>query len=227
MNQDKLWDAFQNEPSLRRAFKATPRFRRLISLLRSGEQVLNVGVGDGGFERMATQVGIVISCLDPSRKSIEALQATLCLGDRARQGYSDAIPFPDACFDAVVMSEVIEHLDDGQIERTLCEVARVLRPQGRFIGTVPADEDLSAAHVVCPRCGEHFHRWGHAQSFSRQRLMNFLLSQFSDVSVRRTYYPEWTNLNWKGKIASTAKRTLLALGIRGADETLLFQARRS
>ncbi|MEZ5179044.1 MAG: methyltransferase domain-containing protein [Acidimicrobiales bacterium] len=47
----------------------------------------------------------------------------------ARSG-ADALPFPDAAFDAVVACLVFEHIEavDGAID----EVARVLRPGGRF-----------------------------------------------------------------------------------------------
>ena len=79
--------------------------------------------------------------------------------EKAAVGYSDAIPFPNAHFDVVVMSEVLEHLPEDVLTSSLCEVDRVLRLHGRFIGTVPADEELAANQVVCPRCGEVFHRW--------------------------------------------------------------------
>jgi ubiquinone/menaquinone biosynthesis C-methylase UbiE len=226
MNQDKLWDAFQNDPALQQAFRATPRFRKLVALLRPGDRVLNIGVGDGGFERMATKMGMVLSCLDPSQQSIESLRTDLGIGSRAQQGYSDAIPFPDASFDAVVMSEVIEHLDDAQIASTLREVSRVLSPYGCFIGTVPADEDLPSAQVVCPHCAGRFHRWGHLQSFSRECLVKMLTPHFSAISVQRIYCADWSQLNWKGRLTAVVKQVALALGVNGAQETFLFQARR-
>jgi ubiquinone/menaquinone biosynthesis C-methylase UbiE len=45
----------------------------------------------------------------------------------------ELLPFPDATFDVVVMSEVIEHL--LQPERAVWEVARVLKPGGVFVMT--------------------------------------------------------------------------------------------
>lgn len=46
---------------------------------------------------------------------------------------AEGLPFPDATFDVVVMSEVIEHL--LQPEVAVWEIARVLRPGGTFVMT--------------------------------------------------------------------------------------------
>ena len=90
-----------------------------------------------------------------------------------------ALPFGDAGFDAVVASEVLEHLTDEVLRPGLGEVARVLRPGGRFIGTVPAEELLDESLTVCPSCGHQFHRWGHVQSFSAARLKEVLSARFA------------------------------------------------
>ena len=48
---------------------------------------------------------------------------------------SEDLPFDSESFDLVVLSEVMEHLRFPQ--KALREVARVLRPAGRLIGSVP------------------------------------------------------------------------------------------
>ncbi len=45
------------------------------------------------------------------------------------------IPFPDAHFDAVVSFEVFEHVFN--IDDVLCEIRRVLKPNGQILFTVP------------------------------------------------------------------------------------------
>lgn len=45
------------------------------------------------------------------------------------------IPFEDNSFDVVISSNVLEHID--QPERAFAEIARVLRPGGRFIAKTP------------------------------------------------------------------------------------------
>jgi len=48
------------------------------------------------------------------------------------------VPEPDGSFDWVLSNSVMEHIDD--IERVLGEVARLLRPNGRLVVTVPGPD---------------------------------------------------------------------------------------
>ena len=50
-------------------------------------------------------------------------------------GDASHLPFPDACFDTVVMLEVLEHLREPQ--NALREIARVVRPQGCVLLSMP------------------------------------------------------------------------------------------
>lgn len=226
MNQDKLWDAFQNDPLLLKAFRARPRFEALLARVRCDHTLLNIGVGDGSFEAMALARGIDVSSLDPSERSIEALRQAHGMGPKAQVGYANAMPFLDHSFDVVIMSEVIEHLDDTTIANSLKELARVLKPGGRLIGTVPADEILLDGQIVCPHCGKQSHRWGHVQSFSRERLCTTLGATFGQVNVSRHYFSDLAQLNWKGKLSWVAKQLLLRVGVNGFGETFLFEAGR-
>jgi len=122
------------------------------------------------------------------------------------------------------MSEVLEHLSVEELEATLAEVYRVLKPNGRFLGTVPAEEDLKLSEVVCPSCGEVFHRWGHLQSFTKERLKEQLSKRFSDVTISRRYFVYWEKLNWKGRIVMLVKLLLLKIGATGSGTTFFFQA---
>jgi ubiquinone/menaquinone biosynthesis C-methylase UbiE len=51
------------------------------------------------------------------------------------QGSLESTPFADASFDVVVMSDVLEHVDNEIA--ALDEIARVLRPGGTFIVSTP------------------------------------------------------------------------------------------
>jgi SAM-dependent methyltransferase len=228
MKQDKIWDYFQNDASGRRTFDvALPRYRFVAQRIDPRSRVLNVGVGVGGFEAFMRQAGCDIFSLDPSEGAVRALRERLGMdAAHALVGYSQAMPFPDATFDVVVMSEVLEHLDDVTLSATIEEVRRVLKPDGRFIGTVPADETLLDQTAVCPDCGKVFHRWGHVQSFTKSRLVDLLRASCERVDVRRVVFGMGGQLNWKGRLGWLLKRCAVACGIKGSGESLFFVASR-
>lgn len=225
MNQDAIWEYFQNE-AVESFAGSERRLAYLANLIALPAKVLNIGVGSGTFEAHAIAKGLTVFSLDPSRKSIERLQQLYSLGDRARVGYGQQIPFPDHHFDAVVLSEVMEHMSDEVIEGTVREVARVLRIGGQIIGTVPAREKLSEDTVICPDCGKRFHRWGHVQSFNPDSLRALLVSQFADMRIWERPFIPFGSLNWKGKVQGVTKLLLYFCGFHGKHENIVFIGRR-
>ena len=225
MNHDALWHHYQtDDPSVFRHSEV--RLGPLARMNRRGDRVLNIGVGGGVFEACALRLGIDVHTLDPDTDAIIALRQRLGLGDKAQAGRCEAIPFADGLFDAVVMSEVLEHLDDATLERTRAEVRRVLKPAGRFIITVPARERLDEQMVVCPHCRHRHHRWGHVQSFDTQRLRTWLERDFTVVSLIERPFIAWATLNWKGRILAALKLAAHAVGVHGRDECLVAVARK-
>jgi SAM-dependent methyltransferase len=227
MDQAKIWEFFQNSGEAIEAFsKSEPRYGYLARQISRQDQVLNIGVGRGGLEALLIKKGAVVSCLDPSENSIEFMRATYQLGTRAQVGFSQALPFPNARFDVVVMSEVLEHLPNDVLEATLGEVRRVLKADGRFIGTVPANECLSDNLAICPHCDEVFHRWGHVQSFSLSRLRGLLQSQrFTVRRLQVRCFPEWHRVGLRNFVKSLVRYVLGRMGSRIANPSIYFEAR--
>ena len=205
---------------------AHARLRHLAR--RAGRtRVLNVGIGDGAFEEASLALGADVHALDPSAGAVDALRARLNLGERAQAGSAVQIPWPDGYFDAVVASEVLEHLDDATLLAARDEFARVLRPGGRLLGTVPAREQLSANTVVCPYCTRAFHRWGHERAFDPAALRDLLSPRFAAVAVEERVFVTWNRLNWKGRLTAVARVALVAVGGHSAAANLLFTAERA
>jgi SAM-dependent methyltransferase len=225
MEQSKIWDHFQSTDSAVDIFQQSlSRYAHLASQTSTGDKVLNIGVGRGGLERLLIQRGVDVYCLDPGERAIAQVRADLDLGEKAQVGWSQSMPFVSEMFDAVIMTEVLEHLSDEVLSATLQEVRRVLKPGGRLIGTVPADENLADGYVLCPHCGENFHRWGHMQSFTHARLQGLLQPVFGKARITRHYFGDWKRLNWKGRITWIIKKLLVALAVRGGVENLFFVA---
>ncbi len=92
-------------------------------------RVLDVGCGDGQISRAAAKVGCDVLGVDPVPLHVETAR-TRGGGPRYEIGSAEALPVGDAEFDAVVACLVFEHID--ALDAALAEVARVLRPGGRF-----------------------------------------------------------------------------------------------
>jgi len=224
--QEAIWEDFQNEGQDWFA-GSRDRLRFLARQLRGRARVLNIGVGDGTLEELAQAGGARVFALDPSERAIVALRARLGLGDRAQVGYAQAMPFGDGAFDAVVASEVFEHLTPDVLRMALFEVHRVLAPGGMLLGTVPARERLADQTIVCPCCAAKFHRWGHQQSFTCESLREILSTSLRVESVREHYFAPWSVLNWKGKCACGLKALLSRVGIHGSEENIVFRAHKA
>lgn len=227
MNQDAIWDHFQNE-GIAAFGQAGPRVEFLVKRLKPGEKVLDIGVGSGALVTSACKKGIEVWALDPSSRTIAKLRTALNLSERAQVGYSQSIPFDDEQFDTVIMTEVLEHLDDGARDQTLREIYRILRGGGRFIGTVPARENLEQAEVVCPNCSHHFHRWGHQVSFDVRSMHDFLRQVFIVETVHERFFNEWSSARFVRRLTGILKKFLSwrGFGTYGQARNIFFVARK-
>lgn len=212
MDQTKIWEHFQNE-GIDSFSQNRGRQEFLVRRLQPGMRVLNIGVGNGALESLAINKKVDIWSLDPGAKSIDRLRQAIDIGEKAQVGYSQALPFPDSYFDAIVMSEVLEHLSDTVLEATLDEVHRVLRTGGVFLGTVPARENLAESLVVCPDCGLQFHRWGHNRTFDIDSLSAILATRFSISEVYERFFIDWESVGWWRRLQGLIKKLLSEFGI--------------
>ena len=99
-----------------------------------GDDVLDVGCGSGTIVRRLLKKGKKVIGLDIGKKFVSFCQskhkkALFCGAD------AQCLPFENECFDTIVCSEVIEHLENP--EDALKEFNRVLRPKGKLILTTP------------------------------------------------------------------------------------------
>jgi SAM-dependent methyltransferase len=221
----QLWSHVQNQ----RANLFQGSQSRLRALVRRAERfrgagtLLNIGCGDGFLERAAQQRGWKVISLDPDAAAIARLTSQ---GIDARCGSIEAMPLPSASLDVVICTEVLEHLSSEAASAGLGEIARVLKPGGILLGTVPWREDLAASEVFCPHCGQTFHRWGHRQSFDEAGLRDLLSRHFSVLRLRAVYYPTWNVADWKGKLAIAARLLFARAGIHSDLSSIFFIARK-
>jgi SAM-dependent methyltransferase len=225
LDQDRIWRHFQNV--MPEAFAGSHArqdylLRRVVGA--GARRVLNIGIGDGYLERRLHAAGCIVASLDPDERAVSRLAAA---GVAAYAGRIEAMPFADGAFDAVVASEVLEHLTVTQRRDGLDETARVLRTGGFFIGTVPYREELAAGRTVCPDCGCVFHRWGHQASFDEVSFARELPAGLRLLEVRPTAFVTIRGRGAAGAVKAVVRRLLGRLGEPIAQPNLFFIAERA
>lgn len=102
--------------------------------ISSNSRILDLGSGVGSFVVACRRRGLRAFGLEPDRIGQGARITSLQIASRRLaepvcvSGVGECLPFPDACFDLVVMNQVIEHVaDQGMVAR---EAARVVRDGG-------------------------------------------------------------------------------------------------
>jgi SAM-dependent methyltransferase len=129
-----------------------PRLARSLELaqLAPGVRLLDLGCGRGEVAVHAALRGARVTAVDYSadcvrltRDAVELVRetrASLALAGHVEVCLADAtaLPFPDSTFDRATLLDVVEHLHPWQLELTMREVHRVLKPGGfAVVHTVP------------------------------------------------------------------------------------------
>ena len=141
--------------------------------VRPGQLLLDAGCGEGRHCFGALERGARVVGLDLDRPALRV--AAGALRARARelgssggmlQGDAFRLPFPDACFDRVICSEVMEHVHDYRAAAR--ELARVTRPAGRLAVTVPT---ATSEHLYLRVGDDYFESpGGHIRIFRPREL---------------------------------------------------------
>jgi len=99
---------------------------------RPGERVIDVGAGTGLLSRRLARSGAKVICLEPDAESLTTARQRLAgLDVEFLETAVERLPLPDASVDAAVASVTAHHWTDQTAGFT--ELARVLRPDGRFV----------------------------------------------------------------------------------------------
>ncbi|MDL5361824.1 class I SAM-dependent methyltransferase [Halalkalicoccus sp. NIPERK01] len=105
-------------------------------------RVLDLGCGTGAMFPYLCGRDLDLHALEPDphmRKRAKRRAADLDCSIGIREGRAESLPYPDASFDAVVVSLVLCSVSD--VEESVAEIARVLAPGGecRFLEHVRAE----------------------------------------------------------------------------------------
>lgn len=139
--------------------------RALLDFLpQDTSSVLDVGCGDGKITRaLIAATGLRIVGLDSSAEALSRCEFPTIQGDAASLG------FPDAAFDAVLTTDMLEHLPPDVERRAWTELFRVAAKT--VIVAVPFREELLDGTALCPGCGAHYHVNWHMRTYDWPQLL--------------------------------------------------------
>jgi SAM-dependent methyltransferase len=177
----RLWDWYGANPYVQGSYFTAMVGRGVVEFLSAAGRLegraLDYGCGPGHLIGHLLDRGLECRAVDSSPESIRAVDARYAGRPNWRGGVVAGgvpLPFPDAHFDVVTCVETLEHLPEQAGLALVAELARVLRPRGTGIFTVPFAEEMARNAVYCPFCDAEFHKWQHARSFDARTLGSLL-----------------------------------------------------
>ncbi len=153
VNTDARYGLAQNSPGFRSILQAEP------TLVQLSGRSLDVGCGVGfALEYLSgRQFNFHTYGVDISDQAIEKAKQRLApmknIDDRLKTIADQRLPFEDDYFSLVTCFDVLEHLDETDINATLKEIGRVLRPNGTFYGAVSCRKS-----GIDDKFGDNLHR---------------------------------------------------------------------
>lgn len=119
------------------------RYKQFFGFLPAGARnILDIGcnTGRGGNVLKALNGNLMMYGLDVVQDRLNRLPKNVY--EKGVHGYSTQIPNEDGIYDAVLAGEFIEHIYQADVDKTLCEIFRVLKIGGRFLLTTPNPGDI-------------------------------------------------------------------------------------
>jgi len=146
----------------------------------NGTKVLDIGSGPGRDGLILKKLGLDITCLDASEAMI-----TLCKnrGLKAILGDFNQLPFEDNSFDAIWAYTSLLHVPRSSISRSLSEIKRVLREDGRLgIGMIEGETEgyRESAGVNKPRWFTYY---------TQDELKQLLIDNGFDITFFEAHQP--------------------------------------
>ena len=154
--------------------KAATRRAHLRAHVRVGDRVLDLGCGDGAWAAELRSAGAAeVVGAEIAEAALERARARDLNGRWVLVPEDGPLPFADRSFAVVWCSETLEHV--GDTAGFLAQARRVLRPEGRFVVTVPAHPRVRTAIGALVGFERRFPPLGdHLRFYTRRSLRDAL-----------------------------------------------------
>ncbi|MGB3801065.1 MAG: class I SAM-dependent methyltransferase [Lewinella sp.] len=147
---------------------------------REAAVILDVGCGSAWVARQLLPEKQAVVSFDLAIRNVtEAIKHYPAPNHFAVTGDAFDLPFRDDSVDAIISSEVMEHVPD--VPRYLQSLLRVIRPGGRIVLSTPYAERIQ--YSLCIHCNRPTPLHAHLHSFN-ERVIDTLLSGVPDITYR-------------------------------------------
>jgi len=176
----------------------------MVSLVGTGNRVLDLGCFDGTIGEILIKNGNEVCGIDASKKAVKLAREK---GIKAKVGnIEEKFDFEDNFFDVVVSGEIIEHIVDTDF--FIDEIRRVLKPNGFLVLSTPNVASLGRRILLFFGKNPYFEASfgfpsyataGHIRFFTEDLLLSYL--KFKKFEII-TFTSDIVNFTPSGNISS-------------------------
>ena len=166
------------------------RFLETLNLTKKyvdeGSSVLEVGSAPGHMSVMLRTLGFQVIGLDREPEKHASRYDSFGIRTVKNDLESETISLPSNCFDAVIFTEVLEHLKPQHVNGVFKEIRRVLRAHGVLIMSTPNSFSLENYILGLTHKRELFHE--HVKEYRMSELVRLLA--YSKFMIVESFYSQ-------------------------------------
>lgn len=192
---NEVWNGYiteANKERIQKTIKMIPEDTRSL---------LDVGCGNGAIINNIPSSFYAVG-IDSSIQALEYVNRNKTVG------VCNSLPFKDKSFDIVISAELLEHLDNQILSKTLTELQRISRKY--ILISVPFQEKPWETFVKCADCGYAYSPYYHQQYFDARRIKTLLKSEYQIIKFCGTkkVLPKIKRIGQKLSIYSYRKNSI-------------------